>query len=166
MMLYCDCQQKLEICISRLTSLEESCSKSQLEGRTLASMIDNHQEWQSQVESKLSDLTAEQQSKDLKTVELLDAQSTEAHSRDDRLEDKLKRLERQAEEQRRQILHLESIPRMTKQELNTPDKDLQRKLFEGMEQSSQSHSQNDPPGNSSGSNQAQQSDSSPISFRE
>ena len=39
----------------RLTSLEESCSKSQLEGRTLASAIDNHQEWQSQ-ESKLSDL--------------------------------------------------------------------------------------------------------------
>ena len=51
-------------------SLEDSCSTSQLEGRTLASAIDNHQEWQSQVESKLSDLTADQQSKDLKTVEL------------------------------------------------------------------------------------------------
>ena len=56
---------------------------------------------------------------------------------------------------RRQILHLESTPRMTKQELNTPDKDIQRKLF--VEHSSQSHSQNDPPGNSSGSNQAQAS---------
>ena len=135
--------------------MEDSCSKSQLEGRTLASAIDNHQEWQSQVESKLSDLTADQQSKDLKTVELIEAQSTEAHSRNDRLEDKLKRLECQVEEQRRQILHLESIPRMAKQELNTPDKDIPRKLF--MEQSSQSHSQNDPPGNSSGSNQAQAS---------
>ena len=108
----------------RLTSLEESNSKSQLEGRTLASMIDNHQEWQSQVEGKLSDLMADQQSKDLKTLELLNTQSTESHSRDDRLEDKLKRLERQVEEQRRQILHLESIPRMTKQELTTPDKDI------------------------------------------
>ena len=107
------------------------------------------------MESKLSDLTAEQQSKDLKTVELIETH--EAHSRNDRLEDKLKWLERQVEEQRRQILYLESIPRMTKQELNTPDKDPQRKLFEGMEQSSQSHSQNDPPGNSSGSNQAQPS---------
>ena len=109
------------------------------------------------MEGKLSDLTADQQSKDLKTIELLDAQSTEAHSRNDRLEDKLKRLERQVEEQRRQILHLESIPRMTKQELNTPDKEIQRKLFEGMGQSSQSHSQNDPPGDSLGSNQPQQS---------
>ena len=61
------------------------------------------------------------------------------------------------EEQRRQILHLESIPRMTKQELTTPDKDINRKLFDGMGQSSQSHSQNDPPGDSSGSNQPQQS---------
>ena len=139
----------------RLASLEESCSKSQLEGRTPASMIDNHHEWQSQVEAKLSDLTADQQSKDLKTIELLDAQSTEAHSRNDRLDDKLNRLERQVEEQRRQILHLGSIPRMAKQELNTPDKDLQRKLFEGMGPVlSVRHSQNDPPGNS---NQAQQS---------
>ena len=137
--------------------MEESCSKSQLEGRTLASMVDDHQEWQSQVEGKLSDLTADQQSKDLKTIELLDAQSTEAHFRNDRLEDKLKRLECQVEEQRRQILHLESIPRMTKQELNTPDKEIQRKLFEEMGQSSQSHSQIDPPGDSSGSNQPPQS---------
>ena len=117
-------------------------------------MIDNHQEWQSQVEGKMSDLMADQQSKDLKTLELLNTQSTESHSRDDRLEDKLKRLERQVEEQRR---HLESIPRMTKQELTTPDKDINRKLFDGMGQSSQSHSQNDPPGDSSGSNHPQQS---------
>ena len=52
--------------------------------RTLASMVDNHQEWQSQVETKLSDLTANQQSKGLKMIELLDTQSTEAHSRNDR----------------------------------------------------------------------------------
>ena len=51
---------------------------------------------------------------------LLEAQSTEAHSRNDRLEDKLSRLERQVEEQRRQTLHLEAIPKMAKQELNTP----------------------------------------------
>ena len=139
----------------RLMSLEESNSKSQLESRTLASMIDNHQEWQSQVEEKLSDLTADQQSKDLKTIELLDAQSTEAHSRNDGLEDKLSRLERQLEEQRRQILHLEAIPRMAKQELNTPDKDVQRKLFQEPGQSSQSHSQNGPPGNSPDPNQGQ-----------
>ena len=128
----------------RLASLEESSSKSQLDDRTLASMIDNHQEWQSQVETKLSDLTADQQSRDLKTIELLDAHSTEAHSRNDRLEDKLSRLERQVEEQRRQILHLEAIPRMAKQELNTPDKEVQRKLFQEQGQSSQSHSQNEP----------------------
>ena len=41
----------------RLVSLEESSSKSQLDQRTLASMIDNHQEWQTQVEAKLSDLS-------------------------------------------------------------------------------------------------------------
>ena len=62
-------------------------------------MVENHQELQSQVEAKLSDLK-----KDLKTIELL------AHSRNDRLEDKLRRLERQVE-QRKQILHLETIPK-------------------------------------------------------
>ena len=114
----------------RLMSLEELNSKSQLDTRTLASMRDNHQDWQSQVEEKLSDLTADQQSRDQKLKELLNAQSTETHSQNDRLEDKLRRLERQVEEQRRQILHLGAIPRMTKQELDTPDKDLQRKLFQ------------------------------------
>ena len=113
----------------RLMSLEESSSKSQLDQRTLASMIDNHQEWQTQVEAKLSDLTADQQSKDLKMVEVLDTHSTEAHSRNDRLEDKLIRLERQVEEQRKQILQLEAIPRMAKQELNTPEKEVPRILF-------------------------------------
>ena len=103
----------------------------------------------------MSDLTADQQSKDLKTIELLDAQSTEAHSRNDRLEDKLSRLERQVEEQRRQILHWEAIPGMAKQELNTPDKNVQRRLFQEPRQSSQSHSQNDPPGNSADPNQGQ-----------
>ena len=50
------------------------------------------------------------------------------------------------EEQRRQIVQLEAIPRMTKVELNTPDKDVDRRLFHEPGQSSQSHSQNDPPG--------------------
>ena len=136
----------------RLTSLEESSSKAHLDERTLTSMIDNHQEWQSQVQAKLADLTADQQSKDLKTIELLDAHSTEAHSRNDRLEDKLIRLERQVEEQRKQILHLEAIPRMAEQECNTPEK---RTLFQEPGQSSQSHSQNDPPGNSTDPNQGQ-----------
>ena len=138
----------------RLTGLEDLTSKSELDKRTLASMIDNHQEWQTQVETKLSDPTSNQQSKDLKTIEL-DAQSTEAHSRNDRLEDKLNRLERQVEDQRRQILHLESIPRMNKQELNTPDKEVSKNLFPEPGQFSQSHSQNLPPGNSADQNSGQ-----------
>ena len=44
---------------------------------------------------------------------------------------------------------------MAKQELNTPDKDVQRKLFQEPGQSSQSHSQNGPPGNSADPNQGQ-----------
>ena len=109
-------------------------------------MVDNHQEWQSQVEDKLTDLMTDQQLKEVKTSELLEAHSRESHSRNERLEDKLKRLELQVEEQRRQIIQLEAIPRMTKAELNTPDKDVDRKLFHETGQSSQSQSQNDPPG--------------------
>ena len=118
-------------------------------------MIDNHQEWQTQVEEKLSDLASDQQSKDLKTIELLETRSTETHSRNDRLEDKLIQLERQMEEQRRQILQLEAIPRMAKQELSTPEKEVPRILFGERGQSSQSHSQNEPPGNSADSKQGQ-----------
>ena len=44
----------------RLTALEESGLRSQLGDRTLDSVIDNHQEWQNQVEIKLSDLVEEQ----------------------------------------------------------------------------------------------------------
>ena len=40
----------------RLIKLEELSSQSQLGERKLASMVDNHQEWQSQVEDKLADL--------------------------------------------------------------------------------------------------------------
>ena len=76
-----------------MTMLEESGSHSQLGDRTMDSVIHNHQEWQTQVEAKLSDLTADQQSKDLKMIELLNTHSTEAHSRNDRLEDKLIRLD-------------------------------------------------------------------------
>ena len=73
-----------QILHQRLTALEESGSQSQLGDRTLDSVIDNHQEWQTQVETKLSDLIAEQQSKELRTIELLDAHSTESHSMNDR----------------------------------------------------------------------------------
>ena len=34
----------------RLTRVEEWGSQTQMDGRTIASMVDNHQEWQSQVE--------------------------------------------------------------------------------------------------------------------
>ena len=112
-------------------------------------MVDNHQEWQSQVESKLTDLITDQQLKEIKTTELLEAHSRESHSRNERLEDKLKRLELQVEEQRRQIVQLEVILRMTKAEFNTPDKEVDRRLFHETGQSSQSHSQKDPPGESS-----------------
>ena len=127
----------------RLTKLEDLSSQSQLGERKFASMMDNHQEWQSQVEDKLTDLLTNQQLKEVKTNELLEAHSRESHSRNERLEDKLKRLELQVEEQRRHIVQLEAIPRMTKAELNTPDKDVDRKLFHD---AGQSHSQNSPPG--------------------
>ena len=130
----------------KLEKLEELNSQSQLGERTAASMVDNHQEWQSQVEAKLTDLVADQQVKETKITELLEVRSRESHSRNERLEDKLKRLELQVEEQRRQIVQLEAIPRMTKAELNTPDKDIERRLFHETGQSSQSHSQKDPPG--------------------
>ena len=130
----------------RLTKIEELSSQSQMGERKFASMMDNHQEWQSQVEDKLTDLMTDQQLKEVKTKELLEAHSRESHSRNERLEDKLKRLELQVEEQRRQIVQLEAIPRMTKAELNTPDKGADRKLFHDAGQSSQAHSQNLPPG--------------------
>ena len=50
---------------------------------------------------------------------------------------------------RRQIVQLEAIPRMTKAELNTPEKEVNKRLFHEPGQSStppNSHSQNDPPG--------------------
>ena len=99
-------------------------------------MVDNHQEWQSQAEDKLTDLTTNQQLKEMKFNELLEANSRESRSRDERLEDKLKRLELQVEEQRRQIVQLEAIPRMTKAELNTPEKEVNKRLFHEPGQSS------------------------------
>ena len=144
----------------RLTTLEESTSKSQLEDRTIASMVDNHQEWQTQVEARMSDIMTDLQLKEIKLNELENSQSTNSHSRNDRVEDKLILLERQLEEQRRKILHLESIPRMTKAELNTPDKEVNRKLvFQESAQSSHSHSHNanvGDPNDSNDPNQGQQ----------
>ena len=130
----------------RLLKLEEWSSQSQLKDRKMASMVDNHQEWQSQVEDKLTDLTTNQQVTEMKFNELLEANSRESHSRNERLEDKLKRLELQVEEQRRQIVQLEAISRMTKAELDTPEKGVNKRLFHEPGQSSQSHSQNAPPG--------------------
>ena len=91
------------------------------------SLVDNHQEWRSQVEGKLTDLTTNQQLKEMKFNELLESNSRDSHSGNERLEDK--RLELQVEEQRRQIVQLETIPRMTKAELNTPEKEINKKLF-------------------------------------
>ena len=51
---------------------------------------------------KLTDLATNQQLKEIKFNELLESNSRESHSRNERLEDKLKRLE--LEEQRRQIV--------------------------------------------------------------
>ena len=109
-----------------------------MEERKIASMVDNHQEWQNQVEEKLTDLVTKQQLMEIKFDELLEGQSRESHSRNERLEDKLKRLELQVEEQRKQIVHLEAIPRMTKAELETPEKDVNKRLFHESGQSSQS----------------------------
>ena len=53
----------------------------------------------------------------------------DSHSRNERLEDKLRKLEHQIETQRRQIVQLEAIPRMTKAELNTPEKEVGQRLF-------------------------------------
>ena len=82
----------------------------------------------------------------MKFNELLEANSRESHSRNERLEDKLRRLELQVEEQRRQIVQLEAIPRMTKAELNTPE--ANKRLFHETGQTStpDSHSQNDKQG--------------------
>ena len=85
----------------RLTTSEESASKSQLEDRTIAFIVDNHQEWQTQVEARMSDIMTDLQLKGIKINELQNSQSTNSHSRNDRVEDKLILLERQLEEQRR-----------------------------------------------------------------
>ena len=61
----------------------------------------------------------------------------------------LRRLELQIEEQRRQIVQLEAIPRMPKAELNTPEKEVNKRLFHEAGQTStppDSHSQNDKQG--------------------
>ena len=65
--------------------------------------------------------------------------------------EKLIGLERVVEEQREQIVHLEANARMTKAELNTPDKNLPRQLFADAVNPSASQSQNDISGNSAGS---------------
>ena len=39
----------------RLTRIEEWGSQTQMDGRTVASLVENHQEWQSQVEEKVTD---------------------------------------------------------------------------------------------------------------
>ena len=105
----------------------------------------------------MSDIMTDLQLKEIKLNELQNSQSTNSHSRNDRVEDKLILLERQLEEQRRKILHLESIPRMTKAELNTPDKEVNRKLeFQESAQSSHSHSHNANVGNPTDSNDPNQ----------
>ena len=78
--------------------------------------------------------------------------SPSPHSVNDRLMEKLIELQRLVEEQRVQIVHLEANARMTKAELNTPDKNVSRQLFADPVHPSASQSQNDASGNSAGSN--------------
>ena len=113
-------------------------------------MIDHRQGWQNQVERKLSDLVEEQRSREIRINERFNEQSTQSHSVNDRLE-KLVGLKRLVEEQRVQIVHLEANARMTKAELNTPDKNLPRQLFADPVHPSASQAQNDASGNSAGS---------------
>ena len=61
--------------------------------------------------------------------ERLNDQSTQSHSVNDRLMEKLFGLEHLVEEQRVQIGHLEANVRMTKAELSTPEKNVSRELF-------------------------------------
>ena len=106
----------------RLTVLETSGSQGQWGDRALESVIDNHQDWQNQVERRLSDLTEDQRSKETRINERFNEQFAQSHFVNDRLIEKLIGLERVVEEQRVQIVHLEANARMTKAELNTPDK--------------------------------------------
>ena len=101
-------------------------------------MVDNHQEWQSQVEDKLTDLMTAQQLKEVKNNELLEAHSRESHSRNERLEDKLKRLELRSRNKGDRY-STEVLPRMTKAELNTPNKDVDRKIIPRCRAVLQSH---------------------------
>ena len=135
----------------KLSALETSGPNTQYGDRALDSVIDNHQEWQDQVERKLSDLTDEQRSREIRINERFNDQSTQSHSVNDRLMEKLIGLERLVEEQRVQIVHLEANARMTKAELNTPDKNVSRELFVDPVHPSASQSQNDTSGYSAGS---------------
>ena len=135
----------------RLTALETSGSQGSRGDATLESVIDKHQEWQHQVERRLSDLTQDQQVKETRINERFNDQFAQSHSVNDRLMEKLIGLERVVEEQRVQIVHLEANARMTKAELNTPEKGISRQLFAEAANPSASQSQNDTSGNSAGS---------------
>ena len=68
----------------RLTVLEASGSQGQWGNRTLESVIDNHQEWQDQMEGKFSDLIQDQRSKETRINERFNEQFAQSHSMGDK----------------------------------------------------------------------------------
>ena len=89
----------------RLTVLETSGSQGNRGDAILESVIDNHQDWQNQVERRLSDLIQDQRTKETRINERFNDQFAQSHSINDRLMEKLMELERVVKEQRVQIHH-------------------------------------------------------------
>ena len=114
------------------------------------------------MERRLSDLVQDQQGRESRINERFNDQLTQSHSVNDRLMEKLMGLERIVEEQRVQILHLESNARVTKPELQTPDKPTPCQLFPESGNPSPSHPQNDTSGNSTGSHSHNGSPGNPL----
>ena len=142
--------QETQILHQRVTALEAARPSGDRGDASLQSMADRHQDWQNQVERRLSDLVQDQRIKETRINERFNDQSAQSHSVNDRLMEKLMGLERVVEEQRVQILHLESNARVPKTELHTPDKSTPRQLLPEMNPSA-SHPQNDTFGKSAGS---------------
>ena len=116
--------QETQILHQRVTALEVARPSGDRGDASLESMADRHQDWQNQVERRLSDLVQDQRIKETRINERFNDQSAQSHSVNDRLMEKLMGLERVVEEQRVQILHLESNARVPKTELHTPDQPL------------------------------------------
>ena len=145
----------------RVIALEASRPLGSQGDTSLESVVDKHQDWQNQVEIRLSDLVQDQQVEENRINERFNDQFAQSHSVNERLMEKLMGLERTVEEQRVQILHLESNARVAKTELHTPDKSTPRQLFPEMNPSA-SHPQNDTSGNSAGSHSQSVAQGNPL----